>query len=238
MEVSRRREQILREARQKEEARLAAEREKNRCVSELDDVLSLALHKWDYAALLNYMCGYFLRVLNHEDPLEFEERLFAECTLLECSAEREISFRLYCNEVCAAATTAATVDEQLYYTTLMRACFLVALLYDTRVQRLVMGRHAINFSLLRCKPPGRLKANAYMDAIRPDIDAFLARHTPMHCMCERAIAVWRSETFMLRRFSEAPFRYGGDIQYSDHPQRQLTAPHTDSGPWLVDELGY
>jgi hypothetical protein len=266
-EVARRREAILKASRDREQQRAQALREKNKKLNELDDLLSLVLQHWAFSALLHYMQRFFLRVLDYQDPLNFLASQFAEVTLLECSADREVSFRLYCHEVCRAAAAAAAagaeaIDESAdpckqHYMMLMRSLFLIALQYDTRIQQLVMGRHAINYEHVRCKPPGRLKTNAFLEAIKPQMDTFLCRQVSLPVFYSGALERWTSDQFMLRRFAEQPFRYlsvsadatapahphnkeqeEGNIPHSGHPQISSTASHTGCDLSLIDELGF
>jgi hypothetical protein len=264
-DVAKKREAILHASREKEHQRLQEQQSKNRKPSELDDLLTLVLQQWDCRALLHYMQHYFTRVLNHRDPLDFAASLFADTASIECGEGRELSFRLYCQEVCESAslfigTTTTTVapaseetpdsiEGQQHYIKLLRACFLLGLLYDSRIQQLVMGRHAINYECVRCRPPGRLKTNAFLGAIRPDCDAFLARELSLPLMCERALERWGSDEFALRRFSEQSFRYQEknelntmmteeNTPHNGHPQTRSTESRTGCDLSLIDELGY
>ena len=228
-ELEKRRREIVDGWHTKERAKVIAEQEKNRPLSELDDALTLVLQKWSFTELLDYMQRYVVRVMQHRsDPLEFNEARFAEDTLMECGDEREVSFVCYCDEVCCSARHFVAASECQaeagiqYYVTMLRACFLIALVHDTRVQQFVMGRHHINFSVLRCRPPGRLKVNAYIAAIKPHIDDCLCRRTPLFYMYECAMQVWHSEQFAMRRFSEQPFLYGptgGAGAHHEHKNR-------------------
>lgn len=272
-EVVRRREAILKASRDREQQRARELREKNKKLNELDDLLSLVLQHWAFASLLHYMQRFFLKVLDYQDPLNFFASQFAEVTLLECSHGEELSFRLYCHQVCEAAASdtvgvATAVDEssdpcKQHYMMLMRSLFLIALQYDTRIQQLVMGRHAINYEHVRCKPPGRLKTNAFLEAIKEQMDAFLCRQISLSVFYQSAIERWTSDQFMLRRFTEQPFRYlsvssdatgpthhhnnreeGGmmvkerDIPHNGHPQISSTSSHTGYDLSLIDELGF
>ena len=64
------------------------------------------------------------------------------------------------------------VQEQAQ--TWIRACFLLLLLYDERVQCFVMAQHDVHTQLGSRAPPPH-KANRYMDAVRPLVDSALQR---------------------------------------------------------------
>jgi hypothetical protein len=245
-EVARRRQEIMSRKRERERQRQEAEREQSKRMVELDDVLTLVLQKWSLAQLLHYMAQYVVRVLQHRD--DFEECRFADDTLLECGEAHdppEVSFAQYCALVCQSAERdAGVVAAHDHYVMALRACFLLALVYDTRVRQFVMGRHHINYALLHCRPPGRLKTNAYVEAVLPALDAFLERRIPLAHAYEQCMQLWHSEQFTLRRYVQDPYLYGCDgaepenIPHSYHPQTRSTESRTDCGPLLVDELGY
>ena len=250
--LAERRRAILSKKREREREQQEAAREQAKRMVELDDVLTLVLQRWSLAQLLHYMAHYVLRVLQHrDDPLDFDECRFADDTLVECSADHEVSFAQYCALVCQSASAPADApagtDEgaERHYMMMLRACFLLALVYDTRVRQFVMGRHRINYVLLHCRPPGRLKTNAFIEAVLPALDAFLERRIPLTHAYEQCMQLWHSPQFTLRRFAEPSYVYAacGDqndanIPHSFHPQTRSTESRTDCGPLLVDELGY
>lgn len=272
--VKKRRREILRRKEEKEEEKRLALQEQNKRMVELDDVLTLVLQKWSFPELLHYMQHYVVRVLQHRaDPLAFEESRFADETLLETGVpeEEEISLCAYCREVCrCAARDCSTGSDnnaaRQHYTTVLRGCFLVLLVYDSRVRQFVMARHHINYVQLHCRPPGRLKANAYVEAVQPHVDAFIHwRQIPMSYMVELCLQLWHSEQFTMRCFSEQPFLYQSippppssqlhhhqrrhasnmleeeeeeNIPHNGHPQRLLTESRTNCDLSLIDELGY
>jgi hypothetical protein len=197
---------------------------------------------------------YIVALLNRREKVHFEELRFADEAELECGEGRVISFKCYCNEVVEGASAAQCREdekEKEYYVTMMRSCFLIALVYDTRVQRFVMAEHDITQKVMSCEPPDPTQANMYMEQILLPIGDFLNRVISIGTMCDYCVKLW-SDEYMFRRVGiegEDGFyalRGGGgykeNIQYTGHPHKLLTPGHTSSYPFLeisnVKDLGF
>jgi hypothetical protein len=132
--------------------------------------------------------------------------------------------------------------ETEHYVTMMRACILVALLYDTRVQRFIMTPHNIHYNVMQCQPPNRTKANMFMERVRGYIDDFLRRVIGIREMCFYCVEVW-AEDFMLRRIEDvAVYSYSGRVGKPQHiphngrPQILSKVQHTNYDPSLQYEF--
>jgi hypothetical protein len=212
---------------------------------ERGDVLSMVLVRWRFSELLKYMI-YIVALLNQRERVHFEEIRFADEAELECGEGRTISFRCYCNEVVEAARRAQEREdpgEREYSVMMMRSCFLIALLYDTRVQRFVMAPHDIHYQVMRCEPPGRNRANLFMERIMMGVNDFLNRTISIGAMCTYCVGVWEGE-FMFRRVGieedECDYyaRSAKNIPHIDHPHKLSTVGHKDSYPSLENEYGF
>jgi hypothetical protein len=245
---------IVQKKLEKEKRIAAAQQERSKSISERDDLLTLLLQKWSFTELARYYCLYFMTVLDRvvpEDPIDFSERRFAEDTLLECRPGEEVSFVCYCRLVASGVRRdtvgdAVGADVMQHYSVMMYTCIVVALVYDTRIQRLVFARHPVTMEIMKSKPPSRAKANTFIAGIKESVDAFLCRHISIHHLHQAIRELWSSDQFVLRSFSEQPFLYNNqqqpeeenDIPHIGHRQTPSTESRTDYGPLLVDELGY
>jgi hypothetical protein len=161
------------------------------------DLISLILVQWPFSELLTWM-RLMTTVMNRKENCKWDEFIFSDSTEIECGGQETMSFRCYCNEVYRNASSVsrdAVMDEKMYYTHAMRGCFLIAFLYDLRVQRFVMTDHFLHFQLLLSQPPARDKANHFMDSVRPMIDAFLDKTLSLNDATHQCVACWIDQMF-------------------------------------------
>jgi hypothetical protein len=185
-----------------------------------DDFISKMLVKWTFRELLSTSKillviinrrlpptsvptttpGPLRALLCYSHPCEYVETLFAEQTMILCD-DVHISFRHYYNMVYREATKAiTTIDDVLrraHLVMLLRACFLIALVYDSRVRRFVFGKHDIHYEHLATHPPPIKKSRDYTEGIRASIDDFLNNVISINIMVESAVELW-CERFMFR----------------------------------------
>lgn len=140
-------------------------------------------------------------LLCYKYPCEYVETLFGEQTMILCD-DVYVSFRHYYNMVYREAKKAASGDalspeHKTHLVLLLRACFLIALVYDARVRRFVFAKHDIHYMHLETHPPSVPKTREFIGHIRTSIDAFLGETMPIDTMVECAITMW-CEKYMFR----------------------------------------
>lgn len=164
----------------------------------MDDLISLVLLKWQFSHLIQLL-QIMVNIMNHRENCDMDDFLFSDITEIQCDPSRTISFRCFCNELFANASSAAkttNVEEKKFYRYHIRGCFLIALLYDLRVQRFVMSRHHIH-NTMHSVPPERKRTNHFMDKIRPLVDQFLRHDMNLEDMTETCRNIW-TENHMFR----------------------------------------
>lgn len=183
-------------------------------------------------------------ILNRREGVRFEETLFADVTEIECNLEKTLSFRCYCNEVYQEASLFLTTitnspppsaegEEEVmrkreFFMMLVRGCLLVALIYETRVQRFIMAHHLFHYEIMHCLPTMRDKADAFMHQAKLAVDDFLQRRINLATMTEYCVSLWSEEYMFLN-----------NIPRIGHPQILSTSEHTDFFPSLQSEdLGF
>lgn len=139
------------------------------------------------------------RLLCYSHPCEYVETLFAEQTMILCD-DVYISFRRYFTMVYREASEAIeTIDtvRHAHLVLLLRACFLIALVYDPRIRRFVFSKHDIHYEHLETHPPSIKKSRDYVESIRASIDAFLNNTLSIDTMVEHAVESW-CDKYMFR----------------------------------------
>lgn len=165
-----------------------------------ENLISLILVQWSFTELLTWM-RLMTTVMNRKENCRLDEVIFSDSTEIDCGSNTTLTFRCYCNEVfrnASAVSPDAVMDEKLYYIHAMRGCFLIALLYDLRVQRFVMTDHSLHSDVLLSQRPVRQNANSYMDAVRPIVDTFLDKTLSLNDMTQQCIACWTTD-YMFHR---------------------------------------
>jgi hypothetical protein len=157
-----------------------------------EDLITLILIRWQFSRLVEWMALMNV-LLNRREGCDLEETYFSDSTEIDCG-HRTVSFRCFCNElftnVSRISSTTTDTSEKVYYTNLIRGCFLVALVYDLRVQRFVMTQHDFHSKTLRSVPPERHKTNHFIETVMPWINDFLKRSLSMDLMTTRCVFLW------------------------------------------------
>jgi hypothetical protein len=182
--------------------------------SHRDDLISLILVGWQFSKLLEWM-HLMTTVMNHKENRQWDEIIFSDSMEMECGHEETMTFRCFCNTLFHNASTVSIdspIAEKMYYMNSIRGCFIIAFLYDLRVQRFVMTDHFVHTDITVSVPPSREKANLFMDAVKPLVDAFINRTISMIEMTRQSIDCWKTN-YMFHR-----------VGYTYHS--------------LIDELGY
>lgn len=228
-----------------------------------DDLISLILVKWSLYHLIQCM-KFLVKILeNRVVCTDLEEFIFSDQTGIHCSPERELSFSSYFTETYQNAQLFIThyqrESEEIRegedykrakheFLLLLRGIFLIAFLFDTRIQRFIMTTHSIHKEKFLSYPPGERKANLYMDSIRPIVQQFLSGSLPLLQMSLQCTEIWTKE-FMFQRHEEPSYLYTnnitnykkeeGDIPHNDHQQIWWKLVHKDSDFSLtVEYLGF
>jgi len=173
----------------------------------VDDALTMVLLKWPLRELTLFS-RLVLAVVERRDPLAFEEARFAHDTEV-ATRDGTVSFARFYREVQDGAEQEAPPDEPphqraeraAHYRETLRGCLMVALARDCRVQRFVMAQHDVHYLALLYTPPGRERANAFLDALAEPVAAYLAGAQPVRAVAEYAVACWR-DAFLLSRDAE------------------------------------
>ena len=116
-----------------------------------------------------------------------------------------MSFRAYYTMVYRTAVEnqaqyndAEPFNRRAHVISLLRACFVIALVYDRRIERFLMAQHSIHLDYTQTKPPDRAQALRFLEVVRPVVDAYLfdgGIEVPTQ-MIEIAIKLW-VETCMI-----------------------------------------
>lgn len=163
-----------------------------------DDLISLVLLKWQFSHLIQIL-QFMVNIMNHREGCDMDELFFSDATEIQCDSLRTISFRCFCNELFVNASSAVAttnIEEKKFYRYHIRGCFLIALLYDPRIQRFIMTRHHIH-TAMQSAPPERIRTNHFMDRIRPLVDQFLRHEMDLESMTEKCRTMW-TENHMFR----------------------------------------
>ena len=210
--------------------------------------MTLVMVKWSLREVF-YCFTLLMKIINQCQ--DWEERRFLDETLIQCSSEREVSLCCFINEIYQNTShfisqeptqreqpePAQREPAQREFTQMLRGLFVLLLVYDSRIQRFILTNHKIHRFMLRSKPPGRTKANQFMDKIAPQVDEFLSLSQTLQSLSLSAQSLWTNH-FMLQRFQEPP--YEKYIPRIDHQQIWWTRVRTDSFPCLseLDQLGF
>ncbi len=163
-----------------------------------NDFISALLQRWLWPDLLRG-ARTLVRLqaqrpeLQHHYVLDTEEARFARETLVQWAPQPGCECSL---QECLAGSVARAADADAEQcdelTTLIRACFCIALVYDERVRCFVMADQDVHTRILNTRPPEPRKLEAYLQTLRPLVDAALERRISLHTLCEMAIADWSS----------------------------------------------
>lgn len=155
------------------------------------DMLSAVLVSWSQPQTLR--CAQMLVQIMSREPachkhyvLDWAETRWAQDTVIPCDG-RELSFLQYWRLVCETEPRDPVHEQHLQ--TLLRACFVVALVYDARVKRFVLGGHHLH-AVLRCQAPETGDTLRFCEAVRPLCEAFLEQRIEVGPLAESAIDAW------------------------------------------------
>lgn len=157
----------------------------------IPDMITAVLVSWSQPQTL--CCAQMLlRIVEREAAchehfvLDWGETRWAQETIIVCDG-RELGFAQYWRLVCETEPRDPAHEQHLQ--TLLRACFVIALVYDARVRRFVLGRHHLH-AALRCQAPDTADALRFCDAVRPLCEAFLLQRMEVGSLSESAIDAW------------------------------------------------
>lgn len=164
-------------------------------MGQVGDFISMMLVRWSWPALLR-ASRCMVRLMQRCEHgqnflLDPEEALWSKQTVVEwapgceCTLEECFSGSLERGEKEGAS-------EEI--STLLRACFLLTLLYDGRIQSFVMAQHDVH-TQLGSHPPTPHKADRFMDQVRSLVDGAVQRCISLQTMVEWSIKEW-DENFM------------------------------------------
>ena len=163
-----------------------------------EDFMTQCLLRWSVTELID-TSALLLEVMAQRDPNNYEDTLFADNTRITVSDGDTRSFTDYYHMVFQCARDAdpgddgATITTLSHHSNLMRACFLVAFVYDARVRRFVMAQHSIHTHYMQTRPPTPESAQCFISDVTPVVDDFLftARISILE-MVEMCCARWLS----------------------------------------------
>jgi len=158
------------------------------------DIVTMMLLRWPYGAVLR--CYEKLVCLLDRPALPQrhfilcdDECEFARHTLVHAEPGHWLSFHAYSHYVLTFARDAQEPDAQAHLVTLMRACFLVALVGDVRWQRFVYAHHDLH-QALGCVAADVARTDRYRQAISELVYGFLAGRLDIGQMTELAVEEW------------------------------------------------
>lgn len=138
-----------------------------------EDFLTLFLIRWPLQCLLR-VTRHLLRIVNRTSADDYTERFFANHTTIRVVREglpEHLSLRLYFNQVYEAALRADDASRQ-HLTALLRGCFVMLFVHDTRITRFVMADHSLHTRVFHSRPPSTAQAHEFMLYTTPLITAF------------------------------------------------------------------
>ena len=174
-------------------------------MSKAGDMISMVLVRYSRTQLLRLgatLVRLMQRQAGRDDTahylLDHEEALWAQATWVQWRDD-ETDAQCPVQELLEAAVERGQQQQQEDESapendeveTWIRACFLLLLLYDGRVQCFVMAQHDVHTQLGSRAPPPH-KANRYMDAVRPLVDQALQRCISLTTLVDLATAEWES----------------------------------------------
>jgi hypothetical protein len=164
----------------------------------MDCALTMVLVKWTVTELTQFT-RLVVAVMNRRADLAFEETRFADQTEVQADNDRVISFRRFYAEVLEGAMEPSppeeaphvTEERRTHYRTVLRACFVIALVCDVRVRRFVMAHHDVHFLSMLYTAPNREETNNFIDQMQECVAAFLARQISLADVASSAVDLWR-----------------------------------------------
>jgi hypothetical protein len=147
-----------------------------------DDFLSMTLVNASFRKLL-FITRIVLQLINRQcDALSYNETIFSDYTPIYIVEETEtvvMSFRMYYNmiydEALQTRYTVIAANKEYHLKKLLKACFIIAFVYDIRITRFVMARHMVHYKDLLSKPPNLERATSFIEEIRLSfVDPFLS----------------------------------------------------------------
>lgn len=165
-------------------------------MGQVGDMISMMLVRWSWPVLLK-ASRCLVRLMQRREHgrnflLDPEEAQWSQQTVLEWAPECECTLEECFAGALERGEREGRESEEVIM--LLRACFLLTLLYDGRVQAFVMGHHDVH-TMLGSRAPTPGKANRYMDTVKPLVDAAVQRHISLQTMVEWSVKEW-DENFM------------------------------------------
>lgn len=141
-----------------------------------EDFLTQCLVRWSVTDLID-TSALLLDVMTQRDCNNYEDTLFADNTTILVSKGDTRSFADYYRLMFQCARDAEHTNSEenalLYHSNLLRACFVIAFVYDARVRRFVMAQHSIHTHYMQTRPPAPDSAQRFISDVAPIINDFL-----------------------------------------------------------------
>lgn len=157
---------------QRDRQGLVKKERRRRCSGRVvyDDFITLFLIKWPLSRLISVTGSLLLRLLGEgeEDDDEGEEGRFANETPIHVDGT-VLSFRRYFSFIHASARDSGGENVHM----LLRACFLIALVYDERVRRFVLAQHSWHL-MQQTVAPDAHRAREFIVQIEPHLGQMLS----------------------------------------------------------------
>jgi hypothetical protein len=136
------------------------------------------------------------QVLSARDNCAWDETLWADCTLLDTGLSR-VSFLTFFRSLVEGVSKPPLENIQKqgereeYEVMVMRACFLLALVYDQRAKRFFLTPHA--YHPTGSFPASSFKTLAFCHALLPATDDALACKISLAHLVEYSCSLWINE---------------------------------------------
>ncbi len=145
-----------------------------------------------YDNLFHMQCNY-----------EYNDTIFSEYAMLDYFGENDIirvSFREYYNLIYQNAKkyiqrppAEQTIEGRIHFARQLRACFLIALVHDTRIKRFVFSRHDIHYHYLRTTPTCSKKGLQFIEQCKQSVNRVFHNDLAILDMCYECVNRWDDE---------------------------------------------
>lgn len=176
-----------------------------------DDFITMYLIKWPLHELIKATTLFMLIMKYEHDEYATrrrDEAYFSNHTpipIVDADGVRFMSFASYFEMIYKSALKEC---DNPHIITLLRSCFLIAFMYDARIERFVMAQHSIHTTVTQTRPPSKSKVLAFLAAARGKVEAYLFREEEDICIMTReCIRLWVEV----------------DIQHIDHWRKSLNS---------------
>jgi len=179
-----------------------------------EDFITMYLVKWSLVSLIK-VTNLLINIIDHQQEDDnnidnYNESFFSNNTPIKIIQENdndmdmdmnipnhiEISFKCYFKMIYNSAIEENKKNEneknqKNHIINLLRACFLIAFIYDERIRRFVMTNHSIHFHYMSTRPPDIDIIRNYIDNSKEIINNFLYdNNITIIEMIEQCISIW------------------------------------------------